>query len=43
MDKEKIISLLDACLLRDAELNLGKNEWEKFADPFPHWELKVDL
>jgi G3E family GTPase len=42
MNKEKIISLLDACLLTDEEMALGKIEWKKFADPFPHWELKED-
>ncbi len=43
MNKEKIISLLDACLLTDAEMSLGKDEWKKFTDPFPCWELKEDL
>lgn len=39
MNKEKIISLLDKCLLTDEEIALGKNEWTKFKDPFPNWEL----
>lgn len=43
MNKEKITSLLDACLLTDKEMALGKTEWGKFTDPFPHWELKEDL
>lgn len=38
MNKDKIISLLDTCLLTDAEMNLGKEEWAKFNDPFPNWE-----
>ena len=43
MDKEKIISLLDACLLTDEEMSLQPDEWKKFNDPFPRWELKEDL
>ena len=42
MNKEKIASLLDACLLTDEEMALGEIEWKKFPDPFPHWELKED-
>lgn len=43
MNKEKITSLLDACLLTDVEISLGKDEWKKFKDPFPSWESKEDL
>ncbi|MES2253162.1 MAG: zinc metallochaperone GTPase ZigA [Pseudomonadota bacterium] len=43
MNKDKIISMLDECLLTNEEMKLGKNEWKKFNDPFPHWELQKDL
>lgn len=42
MDKEKITSLLDACLLTDEEIALGLKEWKKFKDPFPNWELNIN-
>ncbi len=38
-DKEKIISLLDEALLTDDEMNLTIEEWQKFEDPFPKWDI----
>ena len=38
LDKDKIVQLLDECLLSDDDLLLGKNHWAKFSDPFPIWE-----
>ncbi|MDP3371732.1 MAG: zinc metallochaperone GTPase ZigA [Candidatus Paracaedibacteraceae bacterium] len=38
MNKDKITSLLDGCLLTNDEINLGKEEWAKFIDPFPNCE-----
>ncbi len=30
---------LDACLLDDAEWALGADDWQRFADPFPAWDI----
>ena len=38
LDKNKIISLLDECLLSDEDLLLGRKHWETFSDPFPKWD-----
>jgi G3E family GTPase len=37
LDKDNIISELDACLLNDEELLAGKALWQTFPDPFPEW------
>tara|TARA_S200000501_G_scaffold98676_1_gene92042 strand:- start:55604 stop:56803 length:1200 start_codon:yes stop_codon:yes gene_type:complete len=37
LDKNKIIQLLDNCLLTDADMLMGKDYWAKFPDPFPSW------
>jgi len=37
LDQDKIIKLLDECLLSDADLLLGKDHWTQFPDPFPEW------
>ena len=37
LDKNKIIKLLDDCLLSDEDLLLGRKHWETFLDPFPKW------
>ena len=37
LDKNKIIELLDQCLLTDEDFLLGKKHWSTFADPFPSW------
>ena len=37
LDKDKIIQLLDECLLSESDLLLGKDHWAKFSDPFPAW------
>ena len=37
LDKNKIIQLLDNCLLSNSDLLLGKDHWAKFQDPFPAW------
>lgn len=34
MDKEGLTKMLDACLLTDAEMQLGPDEWAKYSDPF---------
>jgi G3E family GTPase len=38
MDRERLVSDLDACLLDDRELALGEAGWSRFKDPFPEWE-----
>ena len=38
LDKNKIIKLLDDCLLSDEDLLLGRKHWEAFPDPFPKWQ-----
>ena len=37
LDKNKIIELLDQCLLTDEDFLLGKKHWSTFVDPFPSW------
>ncbi len=39
MDRERMVSDLDACLLDDHELALGETGWSRFKDPFPEWEV----
>lgn len=39
MNRSKIESMLDACLLSDEELSGGEEKWKHFADPFPLWML----
>lgn len=38
LDKDKIISALDDCLLSDDELLEGKALWKTFHDPFSEWQ-----
>lgn len=40
MQKEALVSMLDACLLSDEELSLGEEEWKNFPDPFVPWQLE---
>lgn len=43
MDKAFIQKSFDACLLTDAEEQLGMDAWKKFPDPFPVWpQLKQE-
>jgi len=37
MDKEAIVASLDACLLTDAEWELGVEGWRELPDPLPEW------
>ena len=37
LEKEKIIKLLDDCLLTTDDLLMGREHWETFNDPFPEW------
>ena len=37
LDKNKIIKLLDECLLSKEDLLLGVKHWKTFSDPFPKW------
>jgi len=37
LEKEKIIELLDDCLLTTDDLLMGRKHWETFNDPFPEW------
>ena len=37
LEKEKIIKLLDDCLLSTDDLLMGRKHWETFNDPFPEW------
>ena len=37
LDQNKIIEILDKCLLSDKDLLLGRKHWSKFQDPFPKW------
>ncbi|MDO8185600.1 GTP-binding protein [Conexibacter sp. JD483] len=38
LDQEQIEADLDACLLSDAEREVGESAWTLLADPFPRWE-----
>ena len=38
LDEQGIRQALDACLLSEAELLLGKDRWAALEDPFPVWE-----
>jgi G3E family GTPase len=38
LDKAKIITELDNCLLSEADVLLGKHQWAKLEDPFPEWK-----
>ena len=37
LDQSRLIGLLDACLLTDAEMKLGIECWKDFPDPFLPW------
>ena len=37
LDKNKIVKLLDECLLSKEDLLLGVKHWKTFSDPFPKW------
>jgi hypothetical protein len=39
MDQEQLTAQLNACLLTDAEMKLGPEQWRYFPDPFSKWEL----
>ena len=37
-EREDMRARLEACLLTDAEMALGRKGWARMADPFPQWE-----
>lgn len=37
MDQQDLIQKFDRCLLTDAEMALGPDEWRNFNNPFPNW------
>ncbi len=37
LDQQAMIKALDACLLSEHEMALGREYWESLADPFPEW------
>jgi G3E family GTPase len=39
MDKAALTTMLDRCLLSDAEMSLGEQHWLKFKDPFSQWQM----
>jgi G3E family GTPase len=39
INQDKIVGMLDACLLTDDEVLGGEQLWKKFKDPFSPWEL----
>lgn len=41
MPKDEMLEQLKDALLTDAELALGEEGWERFADPFPIWRMQV--
>jgi G3E family GTPase len=38
MPEPKLRAMLDACLLTDAEMELGVEAWLQFSDPIPKWQ-----
>jgi len=42
LDRDAIVAMLDACLLTEAEMALGADAWQTFADPFPVWAMASD-
>lgn len=43
MDRKGLISMLDHCLLTEAELSTDEQNWQnQFVDPFPEWEMDGD-
>ena len=38
LQKEKIISALNDCLLKEEEVLKGRSYWDKLEDPFPAWK-----
>lgn len=42
MDEVALRRRLDACLLSDAELAMGKEAWLHFDDPFPRWLIEEE-
>ena len=43
MDRDKVTSKFDACLLTDEEMALDPKMWRaKFTDPFPVWREATD-
>ena len=43
MDRDALTARLDAALLTEEELKMGKAEWkERFDDPFPEWNVGPD-
>ena len=38
LDQKKMIQKLDECLLTEAEVLKGREDWETLEDPFPAWE-----
>ena len=43
VDEQGLRSKLDACLLTDAEMELGTEGWLEFSDPFEPWTAQEDL
>jgi G3E family GTPase len=39
IDKADLTRRLDACLLTDEEVALGRKSWKRMPDPFPTWRL----
>ena len=39
LDPDRLVALLDACLLSDDELLAGPSAWARLADPFPFWDV----
>lgn len=43
LNRTRIESGLDSCLLTDAELSLGPDKWQSsFVDPFPEWYFQTE-
>ena len=42
MNQREMTARLDACLLTDIEMALGREKWASFADPFPLWRTEAE-
>jgi hypothetical protein len=43
MNQEEMTARLDHCLLTDAEMALGPENWMRLSDPFPKWQTGEEI
>jgi G3E family GTPase len=40
LDRDRLVRVLDSCLVTPAELMAGRDVWARFEDPFPEWSTQ---